>query len=1383
MKKSIKMLMVLAASIITLAACNKEEKDITVQGEKETFTVNFTASSDELTKVYFGDKDEGKYPAHWESGDRVAVIAVPVDADSNPIIDEIQAFRGESAATVTPSPDGLSANFSVEIVKNDNASGWIFAARYPDETFTGFGFDYDQNKPYLTFTIPTEQTPRTNPDSPDRKAMYLGAQKFVAQAEGNMNLDFNFSQRMVNFFKFSLKNLDETATVSEVKLAFKDEVGDFKGVAFGDLKYTFDLDEETYSTSGAFTGGGNEVTVKTSSREDIWVVLCCHRQIKNSKMEVTVVTDKGNYTKTIDFGSFGFEGGAQVGSFGINFAGIEPQLKGYNLVTDLSEVTDGDYVIAALNTKDNKYYALPALTKPSSGAISGIEVNIVNDVVAEADAGGKIWTLSRTENTVTLFDGKNFLFPKNTNNDLSYDVSSTNVWTLSDSGTEIVLNGEDGYTLLMRKYDNSTTYKAYKFSNYNQNPTDYSLVRLYKSGIVLTPRNLAWDSKTETATVGDSFTVSVTGDYTDGVTFSSSNTEVATIDATSGAVNVLKAGSTTITASAGKTEEYAAESISYELTVSSDAIFYESFDKCDGTGGNDEEGWSGSIASSTLDGSKCDNLGWTFVSGNAANGCTRFGAGSVKGSAETPAISLAAGTYTLTFKAGAWNGGSEGTTLNVSATNCNLSSNSVTLVKGEFSDYSIVITCTSATDVKIKFEAANKSNNRFFLDEVRVVAGGEAPEFLNVSSETVSVAYDATTASFDIESNVAWTITADPTVTLSSASGNGNATITVSGFEANATSAEKTISTLTIAGGESLTKTVVIKQAGNPNIVESKTVSEFISAADTETNYRLTGVVTEISGKNFTLTDATGSIYVYSIDQAPFVEGDIVTLRGKYKDYSGKDEVVSPIYESHVTTPKMSVSVESITVAASATSATFDITADSSVAWSVTSSNTDVTVSPASGTGNSAITLSFGANTGTSDRESVITVSSSTENVYKASYEIAFKQDGAVGEPTGITGYVRVEDTAWLHAGDKVVIAAVDSDVAMSTTQNSINRGQAAVTKGKSGSFATLTSDAGVQEFTLVAGNKENTWAFQTSGGYICAASSSSNYLKTETNLSNNSSWTVAITSGTATMTAQGSYTRNVLQYNSSSSLFSCYSSASQKAVSIYKWYGEMPQPSKLATPSPSFSNNTVSWSAIAYAQGYKVKVGAGEEISVSETSYSLASLAVGTYSVTVKAVGNGTTTVDSDWSAALSCTVTGGTGGSYTITFATGSGDGSNASTSTACSTVVSAGSNYLSGNLATATKVYYNGASGLKLGASSNAGTIKMNLSTNGQVTCKSIVVRAKLYNSSKATTLKVNDSATQNLGEDFADYTYSITGSLTYIELVSSKYCWIESVTVNY
>lgn len=135
-----------------------------------------------------------------------------------------------------------------------------------------------------------------------------------------------------------------------------------------------------------------------------------------------------------------------------------------------------------------------------------------------------------------------------------------------------------------------------------------------------------------------------------------------------------------------------------------------------------------------------------------------------------------------------------------------------------------------------------------------------------------------------------------------------------------------------------------------------------------------------------------------------------------------------------------------------------------------------------------------------------------------------------------------------------------------------------------------------------------------------------------------------------------------------------------------------------------------------------------------------------------------------------------------YTITFSTGSGDGTSASNSTSCSAIVSPGSSsYLSGNLVTATNVYYNGDDGLKLGKSNGAGTIKMNLASS--VTPTSIVVNAKLYNSSKSATLKVNGSATQSVSSSFSDLTFDITSNTSYLELVSSKYIWIKSITVNY
>lgn len=150
-----------------------------------------------------------------------------------------------------------------------------------------------------------------------------------------------------------------------------------------------------------------------------------------------------------------------------------------------------------------------------------------------------------------------------------------------------------------------------------------------------------------------------------------------------------------------------------------------------------------------------------------------------------------------------------------------------------------------------------------------------------------------------------------------------------------------------------------------------------------------------------------------------------------------------------------------------------------------------------------------------------------------------------------------VTNAADLAAGDSVVIVASGSNnYAMSTTQSGNNRPAVAVTKSSDKNTITFSTD--VQVMTLVAGKKAGTFGFNTGKGYIYAASSSKNYLRTETTLSNNSSWSISIAStGVATIKAQGTNTRNWLRFNSSNSpkIFSCYSTG-QNDVSIYKSVG-----------------------------------------------------------------------------------------------------------------------------------------------------------------------------------------------------------------------------------
>lgn len=170
---------------------------------------------------------------------------------------------------------------------------------------------------------------------------------------------------------------------------------------------------------------------------------------------------------------------------------------------------------------------------------------------------------------------------------------------------------------------------------------------------------------------------------------------------------------------------------------------------------------------------------------------------------------------------------------------------------------------------------------------------------------------------------------------------------------------------------------------------------------------------------------------------------------------------------------------------------------------------------------------------------------------------------------SGIVGvapvvYKLVKDIAEVTTNSEVIIVASSAELALSTTQNSNNRGTASITKSTDGSGNSIITSPGVdvQVLTIKDGNKGGTLALYTGDGYLCAASSSSNYLRTEATLSDNSSWSVAISTsdGEATMLAQGSNTRNYIRCNTSNNptIFSCYAEGSSTGVPvlIYKKVG-----------------------------------------------------------------------------------------------------------------------------------------------------------------------------------------------------------------------------------
>ena len=203
----------------------------------------------------------------------------------------------------------------------------------------------------------------------------------------------------------------------------------------------------------------------------------------------------------------------------------------------------------------------------------------------------------------------------------------------------------------------------------------------------------------------------------------------------------------------------------------------------------------------------------------------------------------------------------------------------------------------------------------------------------------------------------------------------------------NEESTEQT-ATITINAGD-LSQTVSVSQKGAAATgVQKITVAEFIAAADTETYYELTGVVSNVTNTtygNFDLTDASGTILVYGLYSTDgsqnkywaasgVKEGDTITIQGQYKLFGSDHEVVNARYISHISNPKIvpatneynvAAAGDTFTVALTTENLTANVSATSNVSWIVVNS-----------VSNTSLSFTVNANESSDGREGVITLTS-----------------------------------------------------------------------------------------------------------------------------------------------------------------------------------------------------------------------------------------------------------------------------------------------------------------------------------------------------------------------------------------------------------------------
>lgn len=202
------------------------------------------------------------------------------------------------------------------------------------------------------------------------------------------------------------------------------------------------------------------------------------------------------------------------------------------------------------------------------------------------------------------------------------------------------------------------------------------------------------------------------------------------------------------------------------------------------------------------------------------------------------------------------------------------------------------------------------------------------------------------------------------------------------------------------------------------------------------------------------------------------------------------------------------------------------------------------------------------------------------------------------------TTFTKVTSASGLESGANYLIVAHHEELGVLAMGYQKPNNRQAIVVDENGDAITVTlgtdpnSETDVFQFTL--GGSTGAWTLfdEVKGGYLYAASSSSNNLKTQTTLDANGEWSISFNDdGTAEVVAQGENTRNNMRFNPNTSnnapLFSCYAETSNidTRVSFYKAGGSSqidPEPCDYPTnftASVEGADVTLTWNDVVCEQ------------------------------------------------------------------------------------------------------------------------------------------------------------------------------------------------------
>jgi len=282
---------------------------------------------------------------------------------------------------------------------------------------------------------------------------------------------------------------------------------------------------------------------------------------------------------------------------------------------------------------------------------------------------------------------------------------------------------------------------------------------------------------------------------------------------------------------------------------------------------------------------------------------------------------------------------------------------------------------------------------------------GEAT--LSISSSTLDVASsDSSTATFNITSNISWTVASDQTwLTVNPSSGSGDGSITVIA-QANATTSART-ATVTVSGNGVASQIVTITQlAGAATLTVSTNSLEVAAANGSTATFNITSNIswsTAFSQSWLTVNPPSGtnnSSVTVTAEANPTTSTRTATVTVSGSGVASQSVTVT----QSAGTAILEISASSLEIGAEEGS-TVSFTVTSNTNWTVSSDADWLIADPSAGSGDGTVTVTAESNPASDRRSATITVSA--EGII--SQTIAVTQQTTVGiqedELSGIMVY------------------------------------------------------------------------------------------------------------------------------------------------------------------------------------------------------------------------------------------------------------------------------------------------------------------------------------------------------------------------------------------